>query len=46
MDGFADALIGAAAADIAGHEVVNSASVGLGFLDSRATADMIWPDWQ
>src|SRR3984893_1082899 len=23
-----------------------SASVGLGFLDNRATASMIWPDWQ
>jgi len=43
-DGFADALVSAAAADVAAHEIVDVASVGLGFFESKATADMICPD--
>ena len=47
VDGGADAHVGGAAADVAGHRRVD---VGVGRLrhspSSSAIADMIWPDWQ
>jgi len=46
MDGLADALVGAAAADVAAHSIVDIGVGGLGFFESSATADMICPDWQ
>jgi hypothetical protein len=41
-----DALIGAAAADVAGHGGVDVGVARRGFFASSAAADMIWPDWQ
>ncbi len=46
MDGGADAVIGAAAADVAVHGEIDVLSVGLGTSLNRPTADMICPDWQ
>ena len=46
VDGGADAMVGAAAADVAGHGEVDVVVARLGDLLSRPTADMICPDWQ
>ena len=46
MHGVADALVGAAAADI-GHRLVDVlCRSACGFFFSSAAAAMIWPDWQ
>jgi hypothetical protein len=45
FDRLADANIGVASANVAGHSHVD-VSVRLGLIASKADADMIWPDWQ
>ena len=46
LDRGTDALVCAAAADIAGHRRVDIAVAGIGISRQQAAADMIWPDWQ
>ena len=46
VDGSADALVGRATAQVAGHGAVDVGIGGAGWWPAGATALMIWPDWQ